>query len=125
MCQALARPGAGMAALARVDVSGYGLEFAALACGLGSTGGQAAMNTAASLIYPVNCRPTGVGAALGVGRFGAILGPLIGGAIVALGATPRDMFLVPLVPLALAAIALLWLRRLADVRSSAAPAMGD
>ena len=117
--------GAGMAALARVDVSGYGLEFAALACGLGSTGGQAAMNTAASLIYPVNCRPTGVGAALGVGRFGAILGPLIGGAIVALGATPRDMFLVPLVPLALAAVALLLLRRLADVRNSPAPAMGD
>ena len=116
---------AGVAGFALAGVSGYGLEFAALAFGLGNMGAQAAMNTSASLIYPVNCRPTGVGAALGVGRFGAILGPLIGGAVVALGATPRDMFLVPLVPLALAALALLWLRRLSDVRVSPAPAVGD
>ena len=112
---------AGMACLARIDVTTSALEFAAIACGVGIVGGQAAMNTSASLIYPANCRTSGVGAALGFGRLGAIMGPLIGGAIIALGATPRDMFLVPLAPLAMAILALLWLRRLADVRGATPP----
>ena len=112
---------AGMACLARLDISTSALELAAIAVGAGIVGGQAALNTSASLIYPANCRPTGVGAALGLGRLGAISGPLIGGAIIALGATPRDMFLVPLVPLTLAVLALLWLRRLADVKGATPP----
>jgi AAHS family 4-hydroxybenzoate transporter-like MFS transporter len=109
---------AGMAALARVGLDGYALEAAAIAIGLGSTGGQAAINASAALIYPTPCRPTGVGAALGAGRLGAILGPIIGAAIIAIGATPRDMFLVPVIPLVLAALALVLMRPLADVRAA-------
>jgi AAHS family 4-hydroxybenzoate transporter-like MFS transporter len=109
---------AGMYALARVGLGGYALEAAVIAVGLGNTGGQAAINATAGLIYPTRCRPTGVGAALGAGRLGAILGPVIGAAIITMGATPRDMFLVPVIPLILAALALVLMRPLADVRDT-------
>jgi AAHS family 4-hydroxybenzoate transporter-like MFS transporter len=112
----------GMAALARVGLDGYALEAAAICIGLGGTGGQAAINASAALIYPTPCRPTGVGAALGAGRLGAVLGPIIGAAIIAMGATPRDMFLVPAIPLVLAALALVLMRPLADVRSAGSDA---
>lgn len=111
---------AGMAALARVGLDGVALEIVALAIGFGITGGQAALNASAALIYPTSCRPTGVGSALGMGRLGAILGPIVGGAVIAAGATPRDMFLVPAIPLALAALALILIRRWGDVRASPA-----
>jgi AAHS family 4-hydroxybenzoate transporter-like MFS transporter len=112
----------GMAALAHVGLGGYALEAAAICIGLGNTGGQAAINASAALIYPTPCRPTGVGAALGMGRFGAILGPMIGAAIIAAGATPRDMFMVPVVPLILAGLALILMRRWADVRGAGSDA---
>jgi AAHS family 4-hydroxybenzoate transporter-like MFS transporter len=46
-------------------------------------GGQNAANALASIFYPTNIRSTGVGWALGIGRVGAILGPLIAGALLA------------------------------------------
>ena len=40
--------------------------------GFGIIGCQGVLNTSAGLIYPVSCRPTGVGAALGFGRIGSL-----------------------------------------------------
>jgi AAHS family 4-hydroxybenzoate transporter-like MFS transporter len=43
--------------------------------GLGVLGAQFGNNAAAGLLYPTGVRAKGVGWALGIGRFGAILGP--------------------------------------------------
>jgi AAHS family 3-hydroxyphenylpropionic acid transporter len=51
-------------------------------------------------------RARGLGAALGAGRVGSVIGPLLAGAMVSAGVTSaRDLFLLPLLPLALGAVA--------------------
>ena len=55
------------------------LTLAVCLAGFGIIGCQGALNASSGLIYPVSCRPTGVGAALGVGRIGSLSGPLVGG----------------------------------------------
>jgi MFS family permease len=47
--------------------------------GAGTSGTQFALNALAAEFYPTAIRSTGVGWAVGVGRIGAILGPLSGG----------------------------------------------
>ena len=46
-------------------------------------GGQIAANALAAAFYPTSVRATGVGWALGVGRVGSIIGPLVGGVLLA------------------------------------------
>lgn len=46
-------------------------------------GAQIGMNSLAASIYPTASRATGVGWALGIGRWGSILGPVIGGLLMA------------------------------------------
>src|SRR6185369_12800535 len=85
--------------------------------GFGTIGCQGVLNASAGLIYPVSCRPTGVGAALGIGRIGSLSGPLLGGYILAQHWPSQNMFYVPLLPLAIAALATLALiLRRVDVR---------
>ena len=48
-------------------------------------GAQIGMNVLAASIYPTYVRSTGVGWALGIGRIGSILGPVIGGILLGLG----------------------------------------
>jgi AAHS family 4-hydroxybenzoate transporter-like MFS transporter len=51
--------------------------------GIGIIGGQTGANVVAALIYPTYIRSTGVGWALGIGRVGSIVGPVIGGIMLA------------------------------------------
>ena len=44
-------------------------------------GGQIAANALAAGFYPTSVRATGVGWALGIGRVGSIVGPLVGGVL--------------------------------------------
>ncbi|MCP1415583.1 aromatic acid/H+ symport family MFS transporter [Paenarthrobacter sp. A20] len=53
--------------------------------GAGTLGTQILVNVFVSSIYPAHMRGTGLGWALGIGRLGAIVGPLIGGAILGAG----------------------------------------
>lgn len=62
------------------------------AAGAGIIGSQFCINALASAFYPTAVRSTGVGWALGIGRIGSILGPLIGGFALAGGATAATMF---------------------------------
>lgn len=55
----------------------------AFVAGLCTIGGQTAMNAATTGLYPAHVRATGLGAALAVGRGGSILGPWIGGLLLA------------------------------------------
>jgi AAHS family 4-hydroxybenzoate transporter-like MFS transporter len=66
---------------------------------------QAGLNVLAAMYYPTVIRSTGVGWALGVGRVGAIVGPLIGGAMLGLHWTPREIFLAGAMPAFISAVA--------------------
>lgn len=91
---------------ARASLPPAGLQAAVFVCGLCLIGAQAALNGTAGLAYPTRARSRGLGMALGVGRIGSVIGPLVAGQMVASGVTSaRDLFLLPLLPLALGAVA--------------------
>jgi AAHS family 4-hydroxybenzoate transporter-like MFS transporter len=79
--------------------------------GVGVMGAQNGMNGLASRLYPTFMRSTGVSVAIGVGRIGSVTGPVIGGAMIALGLPATTMFLIASVPpvVATAAVIGLWL----------------
>ncbi len=52
--------------------------------GIGSVGGILAGNALASLVYPAEMRSAGIGWAFGLGRFGSMLGPVLGGVMIEL-----------------------------------------
>lgn len=111
----------GFIAVGGIALTGFSpglLTLLAAASGFGIVGCQTALNASAGLIYPSSFRPTGVGAALSVGRIGSIIGPLVGGAFMAAGLSTQHMFFLPLVPIgiAIAATAVLLLRRV-DIRN--------
>jgi AAHS family 4-hydroxybenzoate transporter-like MFS transporter len=69
-----------------------------LLTGGGIVGGQTALNALGATMYPTTARSTGVGWALGIGRFGAILAPLLGGALLAAGITAEKVFALAIAP---------------------------
>jgi AAHS family 4-hydroxybenzoate transporter-like MFS transporter len=73
-------------------------------------GGQPGLNALAASYYPTYIRSTGVGAGLGVGRAGAIVGPLIGGYFIAQGWSSREMFMAAAVPAFISFVVMLTLR---------------
>ncbi len=86
----------------------------AFIAGLFTIGGQTAMNAAASGIYPAEVRATGLGAAFAVGRTGSIIGPWVGGLLLASNWELSAIFTAVAMPAALTVvIAILLSRRLA------------
>lgn len=83
---------------------------------------QAGLNVLAAMYYPTVMRSTGVGWALGVGRVGAIVGPLIGGAMLELQWTPREIFLAGAVPAFISAATVILSGR---IQGKASPYRGD
>ncbi len=61
------------------------LMTAVFVAGLFVLGGQFGLNALAGTCYPTFMRSTGAGWALGIGRIGSILGPVIGGMLIAFG----------------------------------------
>jgi AAHS family 4-hydroxybenzoate transporter-like MFS transporter len=68
-------------------------------------GGQSALNALAATYYPTSVRTTGIGWAMGIGRFGSILGPLIGGELMRLNWPVNQLFLAAAVPTSIAVVA--------------------
>ncbi|HTP40107.1 MAG TPA: MFS transporter [Steroidobacteraceae bacterium] len=103
----------GFAGCLIIATTGFGaaplLTTAVCMAGFGIIGCQGVLNAAAGLVYPVSCRPTGAGAALGIGRIGSLSGPLVGAWVLAQDWPSQRMFYVPLLPLAIAAAATLLL----------------
>jgi AAHS family 4-hydroxybenzoate transporter-like MFS transporter len=69
-------------------------------------GGQPGLNTLAATYYPTAARSTGVGAALGVGRLGAIIGPYIGGVLQSQQMPAQQLFWAAAAPAAVSTIVL-------------------
>lgn len=70
-------------------------------------GAQAGLNALSATTYPTAIRSTGVGWALGVGRMGSIVGPLLGGMMIASAWSLRQIFFAGTVPALVAAAAIL------------------
>lgn len=73
-------------------------------------GGQPGINALAALHYPAYLRSTGIGWALGIGRIGAIVGPFVGGELLALHWSNRGLFYAAAIPAFVSAIATFSLR---------------
>jgi AAHS family 4-hydroxybenzoate transporter-like MFS transporter len=73
--------------------------------GIGIIGGQNASHALSSEFYPTHMRSTGVGWALGIGRIGSIVGPVVGGILLAQNTPMRDVFWAAVIPALIAAAA--------------------
>jgi AAHS family 4-hydroxybenzoate transporter-like MFS transporter len=93
------------------------MDSAAFFAGAGVMGGQTSLIVLAGVFYPTFIRATGAGWGLGIGRTGAIVGPLVGGAMVAAQWKPDQIFLLAAVPPVIVALLLLAMRHLAPVNS--------
>ncbi len=79
---------AGAVSTALVGVAGQSLPLILAAVFLSSfftLGAEMGLFMFASRLYPARVRAGGVGWALGVGRFGAIFGPIVGGVLIGMG----------------------------------------
>jgi AAHS family 4-hydroxybenzoate transporter-like MFS transporter len=74
------------------------VAFIVFVAGWCIVGGQPGLNTLAATYYPTVARSTGVGAALGVGRLGAIIGPYAGGVLLAQQWSAQQLFWAAAVP---------------------------
>jgi AAHS family 4-hydroxybenzoate transporter-like MFS transporter len=93
-------------ALAKIP-SSYSLMLAvAFISGLMVIGAQGGLNAIASNFYPTAVRSTGLGWALGVGRIGSIVGPLLGGMLLGMGCKPGQILLCGTVAAACALVAI-------------------
>ena len=91
-----------MLAMARAPGEVVVMTALATAIGCAVLSALAFLYATAPLCYPTTIRGTGVGAAVGAGRIGSIIGPLIGGALVGMGHAPGRL-LLDLLPIAVAA----------------------
>ena len=75
------------------------------AAGFFVIGSQYCMNALAANYYPTALRSTGVGWALGIGRIGSIIGPVVGGIMIAWSWTNAQLFAALAMPAVLASLA--------------------
>jgi AAHS family 4-hydroxybenzoate transporter-like MFS transporter len=68
-------------------------------------GGQSGANVLAAEFYPTGIRATGSGWAMGIGRAGSIVGPIVGGVLLSSQLGMRRVFWVAALPPLIAASA--------------------
>ena len=77
--------------------------------GFGIQGGFVGLYAVAARMYPTEFRTTGVGWAIGSGRLGGIIGPMLGGVLIGMGLSMTTNFLIFAIPAALAGLMTLYL----------------
>jgi AAHS family 4-hydroxybenzoate transporter-like MFS transporter len=93
--------------LSRIGSSSSGIVAFALAvafAGACVVGGQIGIVAVASTIYSSAIRSSGIGWALGVGRSGSVIGPLIGSALLAANFDDTKVFLIGAIPVLIGAV---------------------
>jgi AAHS family 4-hydroxybenzoate transporter-like MFS transporter len=73
-------------------------------------GGQPGLNALSATYYPTYLRATGVGAGLGIGRIGAILGPYIGGVLIGRQWGSEELFYAAAIPALISTVVMLFMR---------------
>jgi AAHS family 4-hydroxybenzoate transporter-like MFS transporter len=86
------------------------------------TAGQSFCNILAAALYPTTMRSTGIAWALGVGRAGTMLGPIVGSLMLAAKMAPAAILYSTAIPAAIAAAAILLLGRRMRMKPTAAAA---
>jgi AAHS family 4-hydroxybenzoate transporter-like MFS transporter len=86
-------------------------------------GGQPGLNALSASYYPTYLRATGVGAGLGVGRIGAIVGPYIGGVLIGRQWGSEELFYAAAIPALISTVIMLIMRTVykEDPAARAAP----
>jgi hypothetical protein len=79
----------------------------ALLLGIISNAAMAGLYAVGPPLYPTVVRATGMGWAIGIGRFGAILSPVASGALSDHGWMPAQLYMLFSVPFAVGALAML------------------
>ena len=92
------------AAAASFDAGQLILMILIFVIGFSLQGGYTGMYAVAAKIYPIEIRSTGVGWAIGLGRFGAVIGPGIAGYMIAGGLSTTDNFLIFAIPMLIGGI---------------------
>jgi AAHS family 4-hydroxybenzoate transporter-like MFS transporter len=108
-------------AVGAIGQLGHSVVFVTLAIfatGFCIVGGQIAANALAATYYPTSVRATGVGWALGIGRVGSIVGPLVGGALLTAKWSTGSVFIAAATAALCAALAAFSLSRLAGMGGS-------
>jgi AAHS family 4-hydroxybenzoate transporter-like MFS transporter len=101
--------GLNIALIGQPWVTTAGLFVVVFIAGVCVVGGQSVINALSAMFYPTSQRATGVGAGLGVGRVGAIIGPSLASVFIGYGWSLTDIFLAAAVPpLVVAACMLAW-----------------
>jgi len=95
--------------LADADVRLVLLMAMIFVMGLFTYGGLVGLYAMATRVYPSGVRATGVGWAIGVGRFGSIIGPGLAGALIGLGWDRASYFALLAVPLVVGSICMLFI----------------
>src|ERR1700733_11164605 len=108
-------------AVGAIGQLGHSIVFvtmAIFAAGFCMVGGQIAANALAATFYPTSIRSTGVGWALGIGRVGSIVGPLVGGVLLTMKWSTGEVFMAAATAALCAALAAFSLSRLAGMGGS-------
>jgi MFS transporter, AAHS family, 4-hydroxybenzoate transporter len=105
-------------AIGQLGHSAVFVTMAIFVAGFCMVGGQTAANALAATFYPTSIRATGVGWALGIGRVGSIIGPLVGGALLSAKWSTGSVFLVAAAAALCAALAAFSLSRIAGLGGS-------
>jgi AAHS family 4-hydroxybenzoate transporter-like MFS transporter len=105
------------ATLAIAAIGFPGLSYMAMVSvvalsGFCTLGAQFGNNAASGLLYPTAARSSGVGWALGIGRFGSIAGPLVGGLLIGMKVPARQLFVLAAIPMVAGFIASICVARL-------------
>jgi len=79
----------------------------AFTAGWGIFAGQPTLNALSATYYPTDLRSTGIGAALGVGRLGSIVGPTVGAVLMAQQWSREDLFHAAALPAVIATLSVL------------------
>jgi MFS transporter, AAHS family, 4-hydroxybenzoate transporter len=99
------------AAVAFLDLWSASTVLAFIVFGYFSNGGLSGINALASISYPSHMRATGISWAHGAGRAGAMIGPVLGGAMIARDMGVAPVFLITAIPQMCAALAIFTLWR--------------
>ena len=94
-----------IAAIGLPGLSYVAMVSAVTLSGFCTLGAQFGNNAASGLLYPTAFRSSGVGWALGIGRFGSIAGPLVGGLLIGMKVPPQQFFILAAVPMVAGLIA--------------------
>jgi AAHS family 4-hydroxybenzoate transporter-like MFS transporter len=108
--------------IAAIGMAGASLALlvpAVFGAGFCIVGAQIGANALAAAFYPTAIRSTGIGWALGIGRIGSIIGPVVGGIILSLHWQMASLFAIGALPALCAAAAALVMGRQPAERATA------